>query len=105
MIVEILSFGGCPNDGPARRTVERVARDLGLDVEIVAVEVPDLEAAERLRFLGSPTVRVAGRDVEPDADNRSDYAMGCRIFHIEAGLRGQPDVHWIRAALRDAASG
>jgi hypothetical protein len=103
MIVEILSFAGCPNDGPARDTVERIIRELGLDVDVVMVNVPDLETAERMRFLGSPTIRVDGRDVEPGADGRSDYLMGCRVFRTEAGLRGQPDERWIRTALREAA--
>ncbi len=103
MIVEILSFEGCPNDGPARETVERVLRELGLDVEVVMVNVPDLETAERMRFLGSPTVRIGGKDVEPGADGRSDYLMGCRVFRTEEGLRGQPDERWIRTALLEAA--
>ena len=105
MMVEILSFAGCPNDGPARETVERILLELGLAVEIREVDVPDLETAERLRFLGSPTVRVDGRDVEPGADERSDYVFGCRIFRSQEGLRGQPDEGWIRAALLEAAGG
>jgi hypothetical protein len=103
VIVEILSFAGCPNHGPARLVVERILAELGLEAEILTVDVPDLETAQRLRFLGSPTVRVGGRDVEPGADARSDYVMGCRLFRTEDGLRGQPDERWIRAALLEAA--
>ena len=105
MIVEILSFAGCPNDGPARDTVERILAEVGLEAEIVMVDVPDLAAAERVRFLGSPTIRVAGRDVEPGADTRDDYLFGCRVFRTEDGLRGQPDERWIRSALLQAAGG
>ena len=104
MIVEILSFEGCPNDGPAREMVERVLAELGLEAEIVMVDVPDLETAERMRFLGSPTIRVAGRDVEPGAEGRDDYLFGCRVFRTEDGLRGQPDEGWIREALLQAAA-
>lgn len=71
----------------------------------MAVDVPDLETARRLRFLGSPTVRVDGRDVEPGADERSDYVLSCRIFRTEEGLRGQPNERWIRKALLTAAGG
>lgn len=105
MRVEILSFAGCPNYRLARKAVERILAELGLDAEIQTVDVPDLETAQRLRFLGSPTVRVNGNDVEPDASARSDYTIGCRIFRTAEGLRGQPDARWIRAALLEAAGG
>ena len=62
--VEILYFDGCPNHEPARELVEQVAAELGLQAEIELVEVADAETATRLRFLGSPSVRVDGRDVE-----------------------------------------
>lgn len=104
MIVEILSFEGCPNDGPVRETVERILAELELEAEIVMVDVPDLQTAERMRFLGSPTIRIAGRDVEPGADTRDDFLFGCRVFRTEDGLRGQPDEGWIRAALLQAAA-
>jgi hypothetical protein len=54
----------------------------------------------RLRFLGSPTVRVDGRDVEPGADERDEFALACRVYRTQDGLRGQPDPEWITAALR-----
>ena len=68
--VEILYFDGCPNHEPARDLVEQVAAELGLQAQIELVEVPDADTATRLRFLGSPSVRVDGRDVEPGADER-----------------------------------
>ena len=68
------------------------------------VNVPDQEAAERARFLGSPTIRVGGTDVDPHTEERSDYALSCRVFQTEAGIVGQPDERWVREALlREAA--
>jgi len=105
-LVEILSFAGCPNHLGAIALVERVSGELGIEPEIELVEVPDQEAARRLRFLGSPTIRVGGRDVDPDADERSDYALSCRVFRTEAGMAGQPDERWVRdALLREAPIG
>lgn len=105
-LVEILSFAGCPNHLGAIALVERLSGELGIEPEIELVEVPDQEAARRLRFLGSPTIRVGGRDVDPDADERSDYALSCRVFRTEAGMAGQPDERWVRdALLREAPIG
>lgn len=63
-LVEILFFEGCPNYAQTPALVERIGAELGIEPEIRLVDVPDLEAAERMRFLGSPTVRVDGVDVE-----------------------------------------
>ena len=53
-----------------------------------------------LPLLGSPTVRVGGIDVDPNTEERSDYALSCRVFRTEAGIAGQPDERWVRETLR-----
>jgi hypothetical protein len=98
-LVEILYFDGCPNHHPAIALVERLSRELGIEPNVELVNVPDQQAAQRLRFLGSPTIRVAGVDVDPQTEERGDYALSCRIFRTESGFSGQPDEHWVRDAL------
>ena len=99
MIAEILYFDGCPNYHAARELVERVSGELGLDTEIRMVEVADPEAAQRLRFLGSPTISVEGRDVEPGAENRDEFVLACRVYRLDSGVGGLPAEQWIREAL------
>lgn len=102
--VDILYFEGCPHYEDARALVERLAAGLGMDPDLQLVEVPDEQAATRLRFLGSPSVRVEGCDVEPGADERSAYVLSCRVYPGERGLSGAPDEEWIREALMAAVS-
>ena len=102
--VEILYFDGCPNHEPAQALVERVAGELDLEPDIDLIRVPDPAAASELRFLGSPTVRVDGRDVEPGAEERGDFVFSCRVYRGKRGLSGQPDAGWIRDALAEAAA-
>lgn len=85
MRVEVLFFDGCPNHPPTVELVRDVAEALGLDVEIGEVEVRDQAEAETLRFLGSPSIRVDGVDVEPVSRTRTDYAFACRTYR-GAGL-------------------
>jgi hypothetical protein len=99
MLVEILYFEGCPNHEPTRALVERLSRELAIDPEIRMVEVPDAEAALSLRFLGSPTVRVDGRDVEPGAEQRNEFMLACRVYRTESGFGGLPDERWLRDRL------
>ncbi|WP_411277375.1 hypothetical protein, partial [Gaiella sp.] len=97
--VEILYFQGCPNHTLARELVGRVALDLGIAVDLRLVDVQTPDDAQRLGFLGSPTIRVNGNDVEPGAAERTNYAHSCRIYRTDTGFTGQPDERWVRDAL------
>lgn len=61
-----------------------VLRDLGVQAQIDEIEVRSPEDAHRLRFLGSPSVRVNDVDVEPGAQSRTDYALSCRMYGSSA---------------------
>ncbi len=98
-MIEILYFDGCPNREPTLDLAREVLGELGLKAEIREVRVETAEAAERERFLGSPSVRVNGRDIEPDARERGDFALSCRVY---AG-GGVPPRELLVAALREAS--
>ena len=98
-VVEVLTFAGCPNAERALELVARVADELGVEPDVRRVEIADPAAAHDQRFLGSPTIRVDGRDVEPGADARSEYVLACRVYRTDAGARGIPDERWLRDAF------
>jgi hypothetical protein len=100
MNVEILTFEGCPNAEAARELAQRIVAELRPDAAVEHVDVADPAAAERLRFLGSPTIRVNGVDIEPGAGERTEYVYACRIYRTERGAEGIPDERWLRDALR-----
>jgi hypothetical protein len=100
--VELLYFEGCPNYRAARELVERVAAEEGIVPDLRLVEVASLEEAEARRFLGSPSIRVNGRDVQPDADQRATFVLACRVYRTESGSSGEPPEESVRAALRSA---
>jgi hypothetical protein len=101
--VEVLFIEDCLNYAAARALVERVADELHLEPDIRSIEVRDPDDARALRFLGSPTIRVRGRDVEPGADRRRDFALACRVYRSPHGVSGEPDEAWVREALEAAA--
>ena len=100
MLVEILTFEGCPNRS---ETVDRVRRALS-DEQIIArideVDVATPDAAAQLKFLGSPSVRINGRDVEPGAPERSSFGLMCRTYTEEGHVGGAPSLQMIRKAIR-----
>ncbi len=84
-MIQVLYFEGCPNLEPTLSLANEVLRQLELSADVREVEVRTPEDAERLRFLGSPSVRVDGKDIEPGAESRKEYALSCRIYS-DSGL-------------------
>ena len=102
MTVEILYFSGCPNHAPAVDCVLEVLAQEDPQAEMIEVEVTDVATAQRIGFLGSPTIRVDGKDVEPAARAERAFGLSCRTY-IDGGRRaGVPPPEWIRAAVREA---
>jgi hypothetical protein len=101
--VEVLYFESCPNYRKTLSDIERVVAELGVETDVRLVEVADADAAIEKHFLGSPTVRIDGHDVEPGADERHDYVFACRVYRGARGLAGQPEEGWIRESLKLAA--
>ncbi len=100
MKVEILYFDGCPSYWEAQATLEEVLSEEGVSAEVGLVAVNTDEEAQRLRFPGSPTIRVDGEDLFPVPD-RAGYALGCRMYATPEGLRGSPTAEMVRAALAE----
>lgn len=65
--VRVLSSEGCASTPPTVERIRQVAEQVGVPVELTTVIVTTLEEAQALRFLGSPTVQLDGRDLEPSA--------------------------------------
>jgi len=97
--VELLYFDGCPNYAALAAHLPELLAAAGVDAELELRRVESDADAQRLRFLGSPTVRVDGRDVEPGANQRETYALRCRLYRTAEGITGSPPNRLINAAL------
>ena len=98
--VEVLFFDGCPNLELASSRAREAIANTGASVDLHLVRVDgDADAIAR-RFVGSPTVRIDGKDVEGAANARTDFGLQCRVYSVDGRLEGAPPVAWIEAALR-----
>ncbi len=102
MSVELLYFDGCPSYEKLLPRLRVLLDDAGAADALAFRRVESEEAAAAERFLGSPTVRVDGRDVDPGAADRDDFGLKCRLYRTDAGLEHMPPDGWIRAALERA---
>jgi hypothetical protein len=98
MIVEVLTFEGCPQGAPALEFARASVSEVGVEADIRLVFVAEGEVEER-RFLGSPSLRVDGKDIEPGAELRTDYSHSCRLYQTSAGASPLPEVAWMREKL------
>jgi len=105
MRVEVLYFEGCPNHKPAVDRVKDVLRQECLPEVVQEIEVRDTQTAQRLRFLGSPSIRIDGVDIEPAARQSTDFGLVCRTYSEgDCGRAGLPSTNMIRSALRGQTS-
>ncbi len=105
MKVEVLYIAECPHHEPAVEQVRAALRAVGVPAVVEEVEVKTKADAEAQTFLGSPTVRVNGLDVEPEARGVQHFGVGCRSY-VEDGRRsGLPSKDMIQRALQEEDTG
>lgn len=105
MKIEVLYFDGCPNHKPAVEPVTAVLQEEGITARVSELNVRDEAAADALGFLGSPSIRINGLDVEPAARSSREYGVMCRTYVVEGRRAGLPSHETIRQAIREARSG
>ena len=98
--VELLWWRGCPSWPEAFRLVRDTMAEVGLDPDTLdVVEIDTDSDAEREGFVGSPTIRVDGRDVLPPADPEPP-GLTCRVYRTRDGrISPLPDADDLREAL------
>ena len=100
--IEVWYFDGCPSHEAFLPRLRELLAQAGVDVPIAERRVESDADAQRERFLGSPTLRVDGVDVDPDAGERSDYGLQCRLYRTDEGLSGAPRDEWVLGAVQRA---
>jgi hypothetical protein len=101
--IEILTFEGCPNALATRDIVAKAVLLEGVDARIEMIDVASPEEALRMRFVGSPSVRINGTDVERSARDRTDCGFMCRTYRHGADVLGTPPISLIRESIREAS--
>jgi len=92
--IELLAFDGCPHADEALRLVQVIAATLVPGVQVVRKDVASDEEAKTIGFLGSPSIRINGRDAE--GRSTTEGALACRIY--EGGV-GRPPSWMIEATI------
>lgn len=76
----------------------------GIEAEITYTEVDGMEDARNKRFLGSPSIRVEGLDVEYGDREPDEYQAGVRYYNTADGWKPFPHARLIANIILETMS-
>jgi hypothetical protein len=99
MKIEVLYVPNCPNHAVALERLREILVGEGLEAQLNEVLVSSATMARSLKFPGSPTIRINGRDIAPPEGGKLSFGLMCRLY---AGGDGAPSHQILRDAVRRA---
>lgn len=103
MKIEVLYVPNCPNHAVALERLREVLSSESFQKHVNEVLVKDADVAQSLKFLGSPTIRINGRDVEAQSEKAAAFGLMCRLYPDGGGA---PSRQKLQAAIeKERASG
>jgi arsenate reductase (thioredoxin) len=82
--IEVLVSPGCPHALPAIALAKEVCASLTPDAAVDTINVTTESEARSVGFAGSPTIRVAGKDIEPASGTPG--VLACRVYEGGSGV-------------------
>ncbi len=96
MQVDVYYFDGCPTYQKTIENLKDALNELNLQYTFRVIKVSDAEDAVNKKFLGSPTIRINGVDLE---EKDKEYIFGCRLYYIDNKMIGTPTKEFITKKL------
>jgi len=91
--IEIQHFRGCPNSPEMIHRVKQAIKGIEEKIEYNEVLVESNEFAEEIKFRGSPTLLINGKDFE-GREEPELAALNCRVYESDL-----PNVHEIKIII------
>jgi hypothetical protein len=102
MKIELLYFEGCTAYQTALKHLEEVIQEKKLNAGVEMVKLKNDKQAREQRFLGSPTIRINGQDIEPDAQQIREFSIRCRLYLEGDRVNEWPGKELMRHAIEQA---
>lgn len=101
--IDFLYWDGCPSHEQALQLLYDVLEEEQIFADVHLQQIETHEEVERLRFPGSPTIRVEGLDIDPN--DTLPLGLACRVYTFDGRTAGVPSREMIVAAVRGARRG
>jgi hypothetical protein len=103
--VEFLYDPDCPSHEEALARLREVMEEQHSVPNLVVEAMTSRDRVQKRRFLGSPTIRINGVDIDPGSEHRQDYALTCRAYvKADGRISPLPPRELIRDAFQRARS-
>lgn len=99
MRIELLYSPDCVHHVTARQLLNEVIAEENIAATIEESRVADEQDARRLDFLGSPSIRVEGMDVDDWSAQPHEYGLRCRVYRKNGQSYGYPSKEMIRSTI------
>ena len=103
--IQFLYWEGCPSHEEALQRLKEALRLEGVEANVEIIHIGTEEEAQKWAFIGSPTVRIEGEDIQPPP-KEIPFRLTCRVYRLENGrVSPLPSTNMLRQALRRALKG
>jgi hypothetical protein len=95
MRIDFLYSKSTGRSAEAEEAMRQAIESTDPTIEVVYIEVTDSEDAKTKKFLGSPSIRVDGIDVEYGDREPDEYQAGTRYYNTPQGWKPYPHARLI----------
>jgi glutaredoxin len=119
MRIQLLYILDCPWCLKTKELIEESLEELGIKAKIEEILIDTEEKAKKYRFVGSPTVRIDGKDIQEEVNKerclsceklaeteettkfvKQECGYGCRIYFYKGRQYPYPPKEMIKNAIR-----
>lgn len=106
--IEFLYWRECPSWEIVlerlKKVVEEIEKEMRekrqhLKFRVSIREVSDEREAEKLKFPGSPTIRVLGQDIDPVGEKQNIVGLTCRAYKVHGRITPTPPEDFIKERI------
>jgi len=100
MKIQLLYVRECPHFKSALNLLNEILKEKEIKEEIELIEIRSEEEARKYEFLGSPSIKINGKDIEKE---KRDYPplFGCRIYKNGENYTGVSPKYLILEAIEE----
>ncbi len=97
MKIEIFYFDHCPSYRQTVDNLREVLKEENIQADLCLIRVTSPENAEEVSFMGSPTIKIDGIDLD---GLEGPASFNCRLYRIDGRLTGIPTTSFIREKIK-----
>lgn len=102
--IQLLHSESCHSYQKALAEIYKARDEFGLMAEVEVILVDSQEKALDYKFLGSPTIKINGTDLEPELEATGNFTTdACRAYFYEGSLYDYPPKEMLINALKPFA--